>query len=159
VKLLIKKGKHYHSNFFRRIFFLNAKNRLSFNVKFDQACWYEKVNNDSGDLNKVYGFGGANPQKRSARFAWVPDFERSGVLKIYAYVYDEGERITEYLGEITTGTSSRFELFKGGSYKFSMNGKAKEISVKGKTRKWIRFYPYFGGNNKAPQNMTIELNK
>ena len=128
-------------------------------MKFDAGCWYDYENNDSNDLNKVFGFGGMMHQKRSARFAWRPNFEQKGKLKVYAYVYDNGERKTEFIGDVNTQDSVEFILKKSNNYIFTLAGKKIEIPMNGRNPSGVKFYPYFGGNNKAPNNMVIEINK
>lgn len=159
MRFTIKKGKHYHSNIFARIFFLNFRKEIKYFVKFDNSCWYNYVNNDSNDLNKVFGYGGVNNQKRSARFAWKPDFDNEGILKIYAYVYDNGKRIIEYVCDIKTDDQREFILKKKNGFEFFISSENKHIPVNGRIPTWIKFWPYFGGNNKAPHNITIELKK
>jgi hypothetical protein len=159
-KYKIKKGRHYHSNFFQRLNFLNLKRNLGYTVEFDTSCWYpeEKVNNLG--YNKLFGMGSVNPKKNSARIVWLPDFEHKNQFRLYAYAYENKNRLeVVYLTNVQANKKFRAEVRANGShYAFRLD----EFQLKqphGKVKRGIRLQPYFGGRDKAYQTMFVRLDK
>lgn len=175
IKYLIKKGKHYHSNWIERIRRPFAKKRSQqYIVTLSRDCWYKYENKDSKDYNKLFGIGWLNPKVASARFAWKPDFKHYGMINLYTYVYSNKTWEAKYITKIkikepvalyiTSKRNWKFKWFKitgKGSYTFSMRRRGSNdwIRVVDHTDPCglFRLYPYFGGNNKAPNNMTITM--
>lgn len=158
MKFKIKKGKHKHSNFWARLNIFNAKKLIKYKVKFDNNCWYPKINNDSNDLNKIFGFGGADHHKNSIRLCWRPNFENKGTISIFTCWYDDQKRSSKKFCDMKVGEHVEFEIKKnknGFSVKTSFHND--QINHSDPNPTWKRLWPYFGGNNTAPHNMMIEL--
>jgi hypothetical protein len=162
----IKKGKHYSSaGLFERIGSIGSRvNRLAVTFRFSAECWWAPPrNSDDHDLNKLCGIGyGLNHHKNSVRLAWVPDFDNPGKIQIYGYIYDElpgDNHLSQYIMTVQTGTiytgvitntGDRYDFLLGGAA-VSMPNTHKDPGLS------FRLFPYFGGNNTAPQDMVIEL--
>lgn len=165
MKITIKKGKHYASGLHLRPYL--GKRIITWNIKMDISCLYTAVNDDSGDLNKLCGVSFGHHHKNSLRFAWRPDFNRMGEISIFAYWYTNGQRRSLYIGNIMHNISYRFEIAQHGcsvtfifdyADQHRMNSKATSVRINHPSMKWGYYlWPYFGGNNTAPHDMTIDL--
>jgi hypothetical protein len=164
---LIKKGNHYASvSIFEKIGAIgwNFKS-LSMRFIFRSECWWAPPRNqDDNDLNKLAGIGfGTNHHKNSVRLAWVPDFGNHGMINVYGYTYDEkkeGQKLTMafiksvHVLETNTG---RIES-SDGVYFLTVNDVTIQMNnLNSDPGLYFKLFPYFGGNNTAPHNMTIEL--
>ena len=126
------------------------------------------INDDSNDLNKLCGISFGNPHKNSLRFAWRPDFNRPGEIMIYAYWYANGQRRSLYIGNIYHNEYYNFEIIIGTpivAFTVSQPGAVfregrKSAFVNYAIPRWLIghfMWPYFGGNNTAPHDMSIDL--
>ena len=159
MKYLIKKGKRYHSNLLARINFINLKNKIKYDVCFDQSCYYPYINNDSKDLNKLFGYGAYDHHINSVRFAWRPDFE-TGKIEIFAYWYETQIRGMKKICNVSTGVFNTFSIERENDmYMLKVNTKSIIVDFEKKRPIWRKGFPYFGGNNTAPNDMTIEFKK
>jgi hypothetical protein len=164
---LIKKGSHYATmSLFEKIGAIgwNIK-KLNIRFVFNPACWWAPPRNaDDLDQNKLAGIGfGTNHHNNSVRLTWVPDFENRGMIKVSGYTYDERQADPKFA--ITFIKTVRVEEThlasiecRDGSYVLTVDG----VSVTMENRfsdpnLCFRLYPYFGGNNTAPQDMAVEL--
>ncbi len=154
VTYLIKKGQHYSS---LRPLKSVSLIEMKFFAKFNQSAVYQTINPvNQYDINKLWGFSeGFNNQYNSARMGWGYS---NGAIRLYGYVYSKGVR---YFSEITTVLPDE-EIYcsikiSGSSYIIT----AKGVSVKlprGTTASkasGYQQYPYFGGDEVAPQDITI----
>ncbi|RKQ49286.1 hypothetical protein BXY85_0275 [Roseivirga pacifica] len=136
---------------------------ISITVKFDNSANYALENeNDQADINKLIGFSdcAAHHQRESARFGWRW-FEDE--LQILAYVYRDGDFIFEEMGAIPLDTEVEMEIRTlNGQYLFSGEGLdnvALERSASCNTGENYWLWPYFGGNQPAPHDITIQLKR
>lgn len=163
----IKKGNHYCSmSVFEKIGAIGWKVKtMDLKFSFRSECWWAPPRNtDDLDLNKLAGIGfGPNHHNNSVRLAWVPDFDNQGVIKIFGYTYDEkneGPKF-EYLFiksvNVLEPCTGKIES-RDGAYFLTVNGTTVQMAnQKADPNLCFRLYPYFGGNNTAPHDMTIEL--
>ena len=140
-------------------------NTLSMRFVFRTACWWGPPRNqDDYDLNKLGGIGyGTNHHNNSVRLAWVPDFGNQGMINVYGYTYDEkkeGQKQTSvfiksvHVQDTITGKIES----KSGSYFITVNDVTiKMDNINADPNLCFKLFPYFGGNNTAPQDMVIEL--
>ena len=163
---LIKNGNHYCSiSIFERIGGIGWKiTSLSMRFSFHNECWWAPPrNNDDNDLNKLAGIGfGFNHQNNSVRLAWVPDFTTQGVIKIYGYTYDEKKvapKFTfQYITSVHVGEICEARIESHGNYAITVKGVTINMdNIKADPNLCFHLYPYFGGNNTAPHDMTIDL--
>ncbi|MEI6061377.1 MAG: hypothetical protein WCR72_11755 [Bacteroidota bacterium] len=166
-KYLIKKGNHYATiSIFERVAAFSWKNLVyRFQFRFHSDCyWSPARNQDDQDLNKITGIGfGINHHENSVRLAWVPDFNVPGSIKIYGYTYngkeDDPRQTSLYITSVTTGQTCNAEIASlGDKYKITINGVIVSMdNSKPDHNLCFRLFPYFGGNNVAPQDMNIEI--
>lgn len=114
------------------------------------------------DINKLMGFSDCNAlhHDNSARFGWR---WLDGNLEIHAYVYNNGERHSEYIGRVELNISYRYELaIHGDYYVFNLEG-AEPVFMERTSNCNKGFYymlfPYFGGNETAPHEMLIKIHQ
>ena len=164
---VIKKGNHYCSiSIFERIAAIGWKvNRYQVRFVLETTCWWASPrNNDDNDLNKLTGISyGLNDHSNSVRLTWAPDFTSNGRIKIYGYVYDEkttDPKFTyQYITSVQTGQSCDGLIeVQGNKYKITVNGVSVLMdNLHPDSSLCFRLYPYFGGNNTAPQDMAIDI--
>lgn len=164
----IEKGKHSAKGLH---FGLTFKNEIKFRACFDKSCLYDLESNDNYDINKLFGFSTTwFHHKQSARVGWrCLNGEK---IQLVTYSYNKSQRsITEsdILGEISPNEWFECEIIDiEHSYVFKLkigfgDGKriitAKDI----KEKDWFLFhyllFPYFGGNQPAPHDMKIFIEK
>ncbi|MEI7897287.1 MAG: hypothetical protein WCJ26_09645 [bacterium] len=164
---LIKKGNHYASmSIFEKIGAIGWNLRtLNLRFVFRKECWWGPPRNqDDNDLNKLAGIGfGSNHHNNSVRLAWVPDFASQGMINVYAYTYDEKKENPKHTSvfiksvhveEIITG---KIESRDGSYYLTVKDVTVRMDNIKSDPNLCFRLYPYFGGNNTAPNDMVIEV--
>ena len=93
----------------------------------------------------------------------MPDFEHSGRIKIFGYTYDEKSADPKFTDRLIT-TVQVGQMYEakieslGYEYRITVNGvSVRMTNIHGDPNVCLRLYPYFGGNNTAPQDMTIEI--
>lgn len=128
---------------------------MSFDARFTKSCLYTPKDDD---INKLYGFTdcNSNVHDNSVRFGWRHN--GSGTIEIFAYWYVDGLRGFSKMGETTPDATDQYEIWaRDDKYTFRFNGT--EFSVR-RTKNCekglrIRLFPYFGGNERAPDNIVI----
>ncbi len=152
----IRKGQHFST---RKIMSLQTSG-ISFNARFDQSAIYTtKTSENQFDINKLMGFSDCNSMHHdnSARFGWRWANDQ---LEIFAYVYTNGQRITEKLGAANIGESHYYQiLVQDDHYAFTFGETTKKIP-RGKTCSggfYYMLFPYFGGDEPAPQDISIMI--
>ena len=132
---------------------------MNFVAKFDNSVIYQSVIPENQyDINKLYGFSeGFNHQYNSARIGWAYN---DGALRLYAYAYNNGVREYREITTVTIGTEvscsisvSRF------LYTFTVNNVSVTLPRANSTTtaSGYQLYPYFGGDEVAPQNIYISI--
>lgn len=137
------------------------KQAMRFVARFDSSCIYVSAEaKNAGDVNKLYGFSdcGSFHQENSARVGWVWN---GRTIDLYAYCYAESVRSSRLLGTVAIGTPVELAIRPGnGQYVFEMNGVVITSMKRGCTTAGIsgyQLYPYFGGDETAPQDVHIYL--
>ena len=113
----IKQGQQYcDSNPFVEVNYAELK----FAVKFDSSAIYTTVNpSNQNDINKLYGFSDNNSAHHlfSARFGWRWSDK---ALRLFGYIYNDGNRISKELGTIEIGSENNCSIkVIGNHYIFS----------------------------------------
>lgn len=137
------------------------KTTLSFSATFDNSAIYTSQSPENqNDINKLYGFSDCNTHHSiaSARFGWN---WRDNALRIYAYCYRNGERVSQELGVALLNTAYDYQLsIVGGNYVFTFQGQqtviARGCMLVESTQRYL-LYPYFGGDEVAPHDITIAI--
>ncbi len=163
----IKKGEHYASvSFFEKLGAMGWKVKsMNISFLFRSECWWSPPrNNDDFDQNKLAGIGyGLNHHQNSVRLTWVPDFDHQGVMKIFGYTYDERKSDPKFSYSLITTVNvlqpcQGSIIAEGNQYKITVNGVSVSMeNTNPDPSLCFRLFPYFGGNNTAPHDMTIEI--
>lgn len=131
-----------------------------FTVQFDSSAIYATVNpTNQLDINKLYGFADDDKQHHvsSARIGWRWYANR---LELFGYVYNDSVRTTQLITHVPLKTDIPCSIKVDGSrYVFTANGTQLTMprTAKTTTGKGYRLYPYFGGDEMAPQDITIRI--
>ncbi|MCU0404656.1 MAG: hypothetical protein MUE99_08915 [Chitinophagaceae bacterium] len=132
---------------------------MKFAVIFDSSAIYQTVDPiNQSDINKLYGFSeGWNNSYNSARIGW--SWFRNELL-LHAYVYAKGVRSFKKITAVAIGAQHNCSIkVSGSSYIFTVNGVSVTMprGLKTSTASGLQQYPYFGGDEKAPQKITIHI--
>lgn len=154
----IKKGNH-NSGIHAA---LVSTKKFNFTAKFDDSGKYSLSNINQFDINKLYGFSDcfSNQHKNSARFGWVWN-EKASKMEIHAYTYAKGVRNYKYITSVPINKSHSFSIaVDGKNYIMTANGVTvrMERGCSSKIAFGYKLYPYFGGDEVAPHDITIEIN-
>lgn len=161
----IKKGKHFSNQFLYKMYnFFNFKKKVEYIVKFPSSCIYELNKKDQMDINKLFGFSlGVLHHQNSVRFGWN---YLEGKIILHAYCYEDGKRNNSFITRIPLDQEFKLGIFvEENVYTFVVenlktNHKSKvKMYGKQKFKFGYNLWPYFGGNNPAPHDMSIELTK
>lgn len=131
-------------------------------VRFDDTSMYEtSVASNQGDINKLFGFSDCSTahHKNSARFGWR---WFNNALEIHAYTYAKKKREHKLLKKIEINTSYDMKIkINKKKYVFSIDGVELAEMNRGCKRGGLKYklYPYFGGDEKAPHDIHIEIDK
>ncbi|WP_276496022.1 hypothetical protein [Pontibacter litorisediminis] len=152
----IKQGAHYSDkNNVRK----RTTHLIRFEVTFDSTAIYTSAKaNNQADINKLYGLSDCNTSHHtnSARFGWRWYNNR---LELIAYTYLDKKWDYKLLGAVPIGQKVPLELrMEDGQYIFRMNGQ--EVSMPRActgAAEGYQLYPYFGGDETAPHDITIRI--
>jgi hypothetical protein len=157
----IKKGRHFSrkndSLFLYKFGF--AKKSFRFQAYFADGCNY--VDNSDGDVNKLYGVSyGLDNHKKSVRIGWKHNGDNT--IDLYAYYYVDGVRNINCLMSVSMHEVIEFDILKSGSsvHIRTVNGRrSQNFLIRNIGGKWpmLKEYPYYGGDQKAPNDMTIYI--
>lgn len=161
----IPKGKHRGRP--PRLALWWNKTTIRRRVSFDHSCKYNLGGEDQMDTNKLFGIWYLwSPHKDSARFGWRWDLDLQKFV-LAAYCYVQGQRIITDLCSVvahrdylcTIQVNPDFYHF---TVEQSDNGlQLASYSIPKWHSKKIGFplWVYFGGNQKAPHEMHINIRK
>ncbi|HEX8039650.1 MAG TPA: hypothetical protein VF490_10885 [Chryseosolibacter sp.] len=132
---------------------------IAFTARFDSSAVYQAVDpRNQGDINKLYGMSDCNTshQTNSARFGWR---WFANELEIWAYAYVNSERKVAFIKAIPLQTTSTYKIiFADSAYRFIVD--ESEVSIPrhcaGRAQGY-KLYPYFGGDEPAPHDVTIQI--
>jgi len=155
IKYTIKKGEHYTTE---NSFIPVDTAELDFWVQFDSSAIYATADPQNQlDINKLYGFAdnGAVHQQYSARIGWRWS---DGALHLFAFVHNASKIVSEEIAAVPIGKPIRCRLaVEGNKYLFFCNEWLKTVPRASTTPKGKGYllYPYFGGDETAPHEVTI----
>lgn len=155
-RYLIRKGNHYcDQNTLKSI----STSAMLFTARFNSSAIYTTVDPvNQYDINKLWGFSeGLNHQYNSARVGWA---YHTSALRLYAYVYSKGVRYSQEITTVSLNTDISCSIkLSGSNYIFTVNGVNVTMPRGLSTTKasGYQLYPYFGGDETAPQDITIDL--
>lgn len=161
----IPRGRHRARPFRFGIWW--RRNSFTWVVKFTESCRYDVGNTDQYDTNKLVGIGYLpGHHKESARFGWRYDTVK-GQMEIVAYCYVKGKRIIQPVCFCEIGKEHVLQLkILSNSYYLAAHQRGRASSIgstfvdhyHNKQFKY-RLGVFFGGNQVAPHDMTIELKR
>ena len=155
--MTIPQGKHAP---FRWPALITQMQVIRYDVVFTHTCRYDIGNANQGDINKLFGIGyWPHHSYQSVRFGW--NYLSSDNINIHAYWYLNGERYSKYLGSVKIGMRHTYVIMpseKSHNLQVIGRGISCTVPVPG-SRFAYRLGPYFGGNQVAPHNMTIYMDK
>ncbi len=146
---------------------------MKFYALFDNSAVYNLNNADQYDINKLWGFSeGFNNQYNSCRIGWAyHDGTFDGTndmslskLRLFAYSYAKGKVYWKEITSVPLNTDIYCSIkLSGSSYICTaiVKGVSKSATVprgtKTSTASGYQQYPYFGGNQPAPQDIFIRI--
>lgn len=134
---------------------------IRYDVYFTDTCRYDLNNTDQEDINKLFGIGYLpHHHSNSVRFGWNYS-KHSDSIRIYAYWYRDALRYSKLLGDVKVGMWHTYIIMpsvKSHNLQVIGRGIACTVPVPG-SRYGYHLGPYFGGNQKAPHDMTIMMRK
>lgn len=155
----IKAGNHYADQ--RHLESLQT-DQLVFEARFDSSAVYEFSEKGFQDSkNKLLGFSDCNAMhhEHSARFAWQ---WYNNTIEIYAYCYNNGNRIEAYLGSVDPGEIARYSLrLSKNKYIFDFEDSHVEINRDSDCTlgAYVMLWPYFGGEKAAPHDINVYIRR
>ena len=151
----IKEGQHRSNT----AYCTTKSDYIAFEAIFNESAQYTSSNSvNQYDVNKLYGLSdcGSSHTKNSIRFGWR---WLNDSLEILWYKREDGNFSFGDIATIDLNTSYYYTItFTEDSYILSVDGI--EVVVDRKcsgTYKKYYLYPYFGGDEKAPHDITIRI--
>lgn len=151
-KTIIKEGTHAPFRIPKLI--LNPY-VLEHKVTFTESCRYD-IGEDQTDINKLFGIGYFPFHHiNSVRIGWAYNIS-TDTIKIYAYWYKNKERKWLFLRDLNIGQPNTFKIsIREKEHVIFFNQSfGVSIDVPGQPIGYL-LRPYFGGNKKAPHDITI----
>ncbi|MBY0481728.1 MAG: hypothetical protein K2Q21_10255 [Chitinophagaceae bacterium] len=163
----ILKGESYSVDSLKIVLMTGISN-VKFNFKFDSSAIYTTVDPlNQSDINKLYGFADGvsfntyytiPPHHiNSARFGWA---WYNNALRIFGYCYNDSVRVSKQLQTVEIGKwyHAGIRLLNGG-YEFTVENKKDTMArtVNTPTIIGYKLFPYFGGTETAPHDVTIKI--
>lgn len=168
IKIKIGKGKHYPWSIPIAIPFWVKKRNINFRIAefmFSRSCLFNLYDEDQHDVNKLFGFSIGHHQKQSSfRFGWRPLLDEQ-LIEIVGYEYHDGVRQPTIpickvsLNEWHKFTISYNNIINRTFYFVDHNSVMKETILKKKHGLGYTLGVYFGGNERAPQDIVIYKKK
>ena len=151
----IKKGEHSAGS----PFLARRTDILTFEATFDASAIYQTIDrSNQGDINKLYGLADCRTDhhSNSARFGWR---WYNNQLEIHAYTYLNKVRQSELIGVVELNKTYTYRIdLQGNKYIFRLNGTTVEMPrhCTGLAEGY-QLYPYFGGDEVAPHDISIAI--
>lgn len=150
---LIKAGKHSTSSPFTPL----SVSKMVFKATFDSSAIYKTEDaSNQADINKLYGISdcGTHHHQNSARFGWRWFNEK---LEIHAYSYSGGKRYYSYITSVALNKELTYSLeLTADEYVFTIQDKTISLArFCSESTSAYKLFPYFGGDEKAPHDITI----
>jgi hypothetical protein len=158
VEYLIRKGGQSSSPSSYK--FYNNQPELRFAVRFDSTARYRTlIPTNQLDINKLYGFADNDKPHHefSARIGWRWLEEK---LELHAYVYNDSVRSSKLIKAVPLQTDIQCSIrVDGKQYVFTVDGTTVTMprSATSPGALGYRLYPYFGGDETAPQDIRIKI--
>ncbi|MFN4007130.1 MAG: hypothetical protein ACK4HE_06445 [Chitinophagaceae bacterium] len=135
---------------------------MVFDVRFDSDCRYLTVNpNNQADINKLFGFADNNMVHHaySARIGWR---WYQNKMELLGYIYNDSVRTYQFISQVPIEQNNRCVIaVHGNQYVFAVNGTRISMPRMASTARGYGYvlYPFFGGDEPAPQTMHIYIRR
>jgi len=136
-----------------------SNDQIKFTAIFDSSCIYQTVDpHNQNDINKLYGFSDCNSThlENSARIGWRWS---NGSLRLFGFVHNNGNIIYQEIATAAIKQNITCNITcEEKNYRFTVDGKSITLprNCSGNFNRY-KLYPYFGGNEPAPHNVTVKL--
>ena len=156
VKYVIRKGEQSSSPSTYKVY--SNLSEQKFVVRFDTSAIYATANPvNQGDINKLYGFSDNDKPHHvnSARIGWR---WYNNALELHGYIYNDSVRTSQLITSVALNTDIPCSIkVAATSYTFTVNSTSIQMPRTAKTAggSGYRLYPYFGGDEMAPKDITI----
>ncbi len=171
-KFLIKKGNHYAFHFPK--FHFGKKNEFEVRFIFNTGCKYDLGGDDNYDINKLWGVSFGLHHKNSFRIGWnsagvdtniiSPHVMGDKSIALFCYIYNNGVRTYEQIGVINEENLGKWKVkFDFDNNRIALSNGFSDAAPKYFPFKFPKFkwgyylFPYFGGNQEAPNDKIIYL--
>jgi len=157
-KITIRKGTHAP---FRFPQLLIQPRILKYRFMFTDSCLYEIDELDQPDVNKLFGIGYFPGHKiHSVRVGWRYDLHPNSVIELMAYWRMYGRFQFKILGYVPLNEWINMEILQGeGNHIINVQGMTPAIVSIPPQPVGYLLRPYFGGNQTAPHDMTIHMER
>jgi hypothetical protein len=161
----IKAGKHRSGYFFRPVF---GNTILTFNATFKDGCQYDIGLPDQLDINKLIGLSYGYHHSNSVRIGWRYN-TTTNKIDLLAYIYRNKERLTEDTCPVIASVDINETVYGMISYErkqyriilYTESDVYNEVCYDIYNTKLPKIgyvlFPYFGGNQVAPHDMSINI--
>lgn len=158
IKYIIPKGAQFSQ---QNTPTLVNEDSLVFEVIFDSSAIYTTVEPENqADINKLFGFSDCSTlhHENSARFGWR---YYQNKLELLAYCYSNATLAFKSVSSIQINKKYTCTIVaKATEYIFYLEGKNPISMQRGCSEGFqFRLYPYFGGTEVAPQEVSILIKK
>lgn len=157
---VIKAGEHFSAHPIKPYM---GKSVFTVTVNFDESCRYNLNSVDQLDVNKLFGVSFGNHEENSIRLGWAYNLD-SLKMDLFTYTYEDSVRKINKIGSCNLNEDVIIKLklnFSAGSYQTTSLISIPQDQVFNYKYPALKIgyylYPYFGGNNPAPHDMTIYM--
>jgi hypothetical protein len=172
------KNMHYSLNFLNFKPYYNGHDNvnyiMTYNVKFTDESKYD-VGEDQSDINKLFGVSYGHHHNQSDRIGWRYN-KKTDLIDLFLYSYENSKRIKTYLTSVTVGYYDTYiinlDVMENNGYRntnvsiyktlYGMTAKIFSLSYMYKhthTKYGYSLGLYFGGNQKAPKTIKMDIEK
>lgn len=154
----ILKGKHYSLHLPKLTY---DRKILEVDVKMYSDCWFPMSNPDSYAINKLIGWSMGYHHNNSFRIGWRPAGS-FGYIELFFYLYIDGKRFERFFTTVPCNKLFRLCLALGKNNTITASIDDSVVMISGYSFNNIPklgyiLFPYFGGKNRAPYNIHIDL--
>ena len=142
----------------------SKKNTMSRTYMFTGSCLYDLKDEDQGDVNKLFGYSLGLHHNNSFRFGWRANI-KNATIEIVAYEYHDKVRSVTPISEVKLNEWYTYDIDyeRFGWIQYSVYDKdgirikffGHPHHMKHKYNIGYTLGLYFGGNEKAPQDITL----
>jgi len=140
------------------------KSIMSRTYMFTGSCLYDLKDEDQGDVNKLFGYSLGLHHNNSLRFGWRANL-KNATIEIVAYEYHNKVRSVTPICEVKLNEWYTYDIHYNGygqviytvyeNNGFQVKSITNPLQLQHKFNIGYTLGLYFGGNEKAPQDITL----